>query len=199
MLLVACGAVGGRRCCWWPAELLVAIGSAGGPRLLCVSPLLRITAACYALTDATAAAIAAHAAAAACAARRAFRSSLLGGDSCAKTHGSSKPLNGYRTARGGVSRTGQRPSGCARWRHAAYPARTPCRVRGGRQCGERRCVQLCYAGRPSPHISQCCKYSTPLIPSRLPGRYVALPVILNGQYIHYAVLGGIPLLLRQIL
>ena len=26
---------------------------------------------------------------------------------------------------------GQRPSGCARWRHAAYPARTPCRVRGG--------------------------------------------------------------------
>ena len=78
--------------------LLVAIGSAGGPRFLYVSPILRITAACYALTDATAAAIAAHAAAAACAARRVFRNSLLGGDSCAKTHGSSKPLNGSQAA-----------------------------------------------------------------------------------------------------
>ena len=78
MLLVACGAVGGRRCCWWPAELLVAIGSAGGPRFLYVSPILRITAACYALTDATAAAIAAHAAAAACAARRVFAARCWG-------------------------------------------------------------------------------------------------------------------------
>ena len=32
MLLVACGAVGGRRCCWWPAVLLVAAGAVGGLR-----------------------------------------------------------------------------------------------------------------------------------------------------------------------
>ena len=42
--------------------------------------------------------------------------------------GISKPLNGSRAARGGVSRMAQRPSGYARWRGAAYPACTPCRV-----------------------------------------------------------------------
>jgi|AACY02.6.fsa_nt_gi hypothetical protein len=38
--------------------------------------------------------------------------------------------HGSRTARGGgVSRmAAQRPSGYARWRGAAYPARMPCRV-----------------------------------------------------------------------
>lgn len=38
------------------------------------------------------------------------------------------PKDATRTARGGVSKMAQRPSGYARWRGAAYPARMPCRV-----------------------------------------------------------------------
>ena len=180
----------GLRSCWWPAdavgaptELLVAIGTVGGPRFLCVSPVLWIMAACYALTDATAAAIAAHAAAAACAARRIFAARCWGATHAPRrmaaasrstaTAQREEECRGSANGHPGV-RAGDTPL-TRLARHAGYG--------GGRQCGERRCVQLCYAGRPSPHISQCCKYSTPLIPSRLPGRYVALPVILNGQYI----------------
>ena len=129
-----------------PASLLSAGSNSGSASATGASANLQAYAPA---TMAAATAIAAHAAAAACAARRVFAARCWGAShaprrmAAASRSTALKPLNGSRTARGGVSRIGQRPSGCARWRHAAYPARTPCRVRGGETVWrERRCVQL---------------------------------------------------------
>ena len=111
-----------------PAVLLATPGS-----YVCIR-FLQLMTTCSAPTDAAATAIAAHAAAAACAARRVFAARCWGAShaprrmAAASRSTALKPLNGSRTARGGVSRTAQRPSGYARWRGAAYPARMPCRV-----------------------------------------------------------------------
>ena len=189
MLLVACGAVGGRRCCWWPAVLLVAAGAVGGLRC-CWWPsvLLAAPGSCACLPVYGLRPLATRSRT-----PQPPQSQLTPPQPHAQHAGFSQLAAGGRLMRQDAwqQQAAQRLSHSARRSVEDRP--TAIRVcalatrrlpgshampgtGGGRQCGERRCVQLCYAGRPSPHISQCCKYSTPLIPSRLPGRYVAFPL-----------------------
>ena len=153
-------------CCWWPAVLLVAPGS-----YVCIRSLQLMTT-CSAPTDAAATAIAAHAAAAACAARRVFRSSLLGGDSCAKTHGSSKPLNGSQAAQR-LSHSARRsvedgPTAirvCALARRRLPGLHVMPGVRGGEAVWREETRPAWMAGVRLPDLERCCKsaqYSFPL-------------------------------------
>ena len=169
-------------CCWWPAVLLATPGS-----YVCIR-FLQLMTTCSAPTDAAATAIAAHAAAAACAARRAFRSSLLGGDSCAKTHGSSKPLNGSQAAQR-LSHSARRsvedgPTAirvCALARRRLPGSHAMPGIRGGGDSVERGDASSLDGWRPSPDLERCCKSAQYSFPPVTSSRYVTLPVNPNGQ------------------
>ena len=133
---------------------------------------LQLMSACSAPTDAAATAIAAHAAAAACAARRVFRSSLLGGVSCAKTHGSSKPLNGSQAAQR-LSHSARRsvedgPTAirvCALARRRLPGSHAMPGIRGGETVWREETRPAWMAGVRLPDLERCCKsaqYSFPL-------------------------------------
>ena len=179
---MAVGAVGR------PVVLLVACGSVGGPWFLCVHSLS--TAHDYLF----------------CAygrrchrnrsARRrsrtrstpGFRSSLLGGASCAKTHGSSKPLNGSQAAQrlSHSARRSVEDGPTAIWVCALARRRLPGLhampgVRGGETVWREEMRPAWMAGRPSPDLERCCKSAQYSFPCGVSAGTSPYPLILNGQ------------------
>ena len=118
----------------------------------------------------------------------------MGGDSCAKTHGSSKPLNGSQAAQR-LSHSARRsvedgPTAirvCALARRRLPGSHAMPGIRGGETVWREEMRPAWMAGRPSPDLERCCKSAQYSFPCGVLAGTSPYPLILNGQTFRYLV------------